>query len=263
MRMTMALLFGALMLAGCDTNEETVSPTEPGARSDTDVAPARKPTRIRMELNKTDPQCDTEGCPRVHIAWINYQGYPVLNKAIETRLAAMLVRMEGDAIHDGSIEGLADAFLADAADMAMASEQGWELSAKVKQQRCEAGLLTLSMESYEYTGGAHGQPNVGYFHWDLEQQQWIQLNDLLIPGRQDAFWALAEQAHHDWLNDQKLDENFRDSWPFEKTDDVYFNGKGLILQYNVYHIAPYAMGQPTLMLPYEKLNGIVREKYLP
>ena len=35
-----------------------------------------------------------------------------------------------------------------------------------------------------------------------------------------------------------------------------------MLHYNVYHIAPYAMGQPTLTIPYEQLDGIVREKYL-
>ena len=35
-----------------------------------------------------------------------------------------------------------------------------------------------------------------------------------------------------------------------------------MLVYNVYHIAPYAMGQPELTLPYDTLKGIVREEYL-
>ena len=263
MRMTMALLLGFLLLSGCDNTKEPGTNQADNDANRTPATPIHKPTRIRIELKKSAPQCEGDGCPHVHIAWLNYEKQPVLNKAIETRLASMLVRMEGDATHDGSIEGLADAFLADAADIAMASEQGWELSATVKQQRCENGLLTLSMESYEYTGGAHGQPNVGYFHWDVDNQQWLQLNDLLIPGQQEHFWGLAQQAHTNWLDDQDLDDNFRDSWPFEKTDDVFFNDKGMVLQYNVYHIAPYAMGQPQLTLPYEQLAGIVRENYLP
>ncbi|MZR62939.1 DUF3298 and DUF4163 domain-containing protein [Alcanivorax sp. DP30] len=263
MRMTMALLLGLLLLSGCDNTEAPDTNRADSHTSNPSAQTNGKLTRIRIELNKSAPQCEGDGCPRVHIAWVNYEDQPELNAAIETRLASMLVRMDGDATHDGSIEGLADAFLADAADMAMAAEQGWELSATVKQQRSENGLLTLSMESYEYTGGAHGQPNVGYFHWDVENQQWLQLNDLLVPGQQEAFWNRARQAHKDWLDTQDLDDNFRDSWPFEQTDDVFFNGKGLVLQYNVYHIAPYAMGQPRLTLPYEKLTGIVREKYLP
>lgn len=263
MRMTLALLLGALLLGGCDNNSDAGSDQAAAPSASPTSETPRKPTRIRIELKKTAPDCESEGCPSVHVNWLNYEDQPVLNKAIETRLASMMVRMEGDAIHDGSIEGLADAFLADAVDMAMASEQGWELSATVKQQRYDDGLLTLSMESYEYTGGAHGQPNVGYFHWDLEKQQWLTLEDLIIPGQQDAFWALAQQVHRDWLDEQELDEAFRESWPFDKTDDVFFADDGMVLQYNVYHIAPYAMGQPQLTLPYEKLKGIVREKYLP
>lgn len=263
MRITMALLLSILLLAGCDNAQEPGDNQAEIAPRNTSAPHPHNPVRIRIELKKSAAQCDGDGCPQVRIAWLNYEEQPVLNKAIETRLASMLVRMEGDAVHDGSIEGLADAFLADATDIAMAPEQGWELRATVKQQRCENGLLTLSMESYEYTGGAHGQPNVGYFHWDLDRQQWLTLEDLLVPAENDTFWALAKQAHEDWLNQQELDDTFRESWPFEKTDDVYFNGKGLVLQYNVYHIAPYAMGQPKLVLPYDALKGIVREKYLP
>ncbi len=263
MRMTMALLLGIFLLAGCDNAEQPDNNAENNTAQAPVAESTHKPIRIRIELKKSAPQCEGKGCPHVHIAWLNFEDQPVLNKAIESRLASMLVRMEGDAIHDGSIEGLADAFLADASDMAMASEQGWELSATVKHQRCEHGLLTLSMESYEYTGGAHGQPNVGYFHWDLARQQWLQLEDLLIPGQEAAFWAAAREAHGNWLDAKKLDEAFRDSWPFDKTDDVFFTNEGLVLQYNVYHIAPYAMGQPQLTLPYERLTGILRDKYQP
>ncbi len=261
MRMTLALLLGAVLLTGCDSTEQTQPETRQGEnRSSTSVT---QPVRILIELKKSAPQCEDKNCPQVHITWLNYEDQPALNQAIETRLASMLVRQEGDAIHDGSIEGLADAFLADASDMAMATEQGWELNASVKQQRSKAGLLTFSMESYEYTGGAHGQPVVAYFHWDLEKQQWVLLNELLEPGQQETFWDLARLAHREWLDDQKLDDNFRESLPFDKTDDAFFNEKGLVLQYNVYHIAPYAMGQPQLLLPYDKLKGIVRDKYLP
>ncbi len=263
MRMTLALLLGLLLLSGCDNTNDNEQPQPETSAHSTSERPLPTLTRIRFELKKTAPQCDGEHCPRVQVNWLNYEEQPVLNKAIENRLASMLVRLQGHATHDGSIEGLADAFLADASDMAMSPEQGWELNATVKQQRNANGLLTLSMESYEYTGGAHGQPNVGYYHWDLKQQQWLALEDLLVPGQQAAFWSLAEQAHTQWLDSQALDETFRESWPFEKTDDAFFNDQGMVLQYNVYHIAPYAMGQPTLVLPYDKLEGIVRETYLP
>ncbi|MEE2869056.1 MAG: RsiV family protein, partial [Pseudomonadota bacterium] len=79
----------------------------------------------------------------------------------------------------------------------------------------------------------------------------------------DTFWALARDAHTQWLDQQKLDQNFRDSWPFDQTDQAYFSEQGLVLLYNVYHIAPYAMGQPELTLRYDALEGVIRDTYLP
>ena len=146
--------------------------------------------------------------------------------------------------------------------MAMASKQGWELNATIKRQTRRGDLLTLRMDRYEYTGGAHGQPGVQYFHWDLARQQKLTLADLLEPGKKQAFWELARHQHQQWLDKEELDQAFRDSWPFDPTDNVYFGKSGLVLHYNVYHIAPYAMGQPELTIPYEKLDGIVRGKYL-
>ena len=86
--------------------------------------------------------------------------------------------------------------------------------------------------------------------------------DLLVPGQKEAFWSLAREAHQQWLDRRNLDQNFRDRWPFDRTEQAYFSKQGMVLLYNVYHLAPYAMGQPELVLPYDKLKGIGREQYL-
>lgn len=267
MRMTFVFLLAAALLAGCDNNDQDADP--PGAMQDAAgqqtgnaQGNSNELVRILHTLEKTDAQCQDDGCPRVELEWITFENQPVLNEAITTQLATMLVQNQGSTPHDGTIEGLVDSFLADASDMAMASRQGWELNATIKRQSRRGDLLTLRMDSYEYTGGAHGQPSVQYFHWDLARQQKLTLDDLLEPGQQQAFWELARRQHQQWLDEEKLDQAFRDSWPFDRTDNVYFGKDGLVLHYNVYHIAPYAMGQPTLTIPYEQLDGIVRGKYL-
>lgn len=265
MRMTIVFLLAAITLAGCDNNQNSEQPDENSSAGQQDSHTSGQTgelVRILHNLEKTDEQCQKDGCPRVELQWITFENQPALNKAITTQLAGMLVQNEGSSPHDGTIEGLADAFLADASDMAMASEQGWELTASIRRQNRRGDLLTLRMDSYEYTGGAHGLPNVQYFHWDLARQQKLTLADLLEPGQQATFWKLARSRHEQWLDQEKLDQAFRDSWPFDRTDNVYFDKDGLVLHYNVYHIAPYAMGQPTLTIPYEQLDGIVRGKYL-
>ena len=263
MRMTIVFLLGVILLAGCDSNNDP-SPTATGDTASPSTA-ANSPgqlVRVLHNLDRTVPQCDGEHCARVSIEWITFEDQPELNQAIENRLAAVLVQQEGNATHDGTIEGLAEAFLADAADMAMGS-QGWSLSARLSKESRRGDLLTLRIESHEYTGGAHGNPAVTFFHWDLARQQRLALDDLIVPGQQDTFWALARDAHTQWLDQQKLDQNFRDSWPFDQTDQAYFSEQGLVLLYNVYHIAPYAMGQPELTLRYDALEGVIRDTYLP
>lgn len=267
MRMTFVFLLAAALLAGCDNNDQNTGPSDAkqgpsSQQSGNGKGNTGELVRILHTLEKTDAQCQDDGCPRVQLEWLTFENQPVLNQAITTQLAAMLVQNQGNTPHDGTIESLVDAFLADASDMAMASRQGWELNATIKRQTRRGDLLTLRMDSYEYTGGAHGQPGVQYFHWDLARQQKLTLNDLLEPGKQLAFWELARSQHQKWLDEENMDKAFRDSWPFDRTDNVYFGKDGLVLHYNVYHIAPYAMGQPTLTIPYEQLGGIVREKYL-
>lgn len=266
MRMTFVLLLAAALLAGCDNNQDNDPSGAKQDAADQQTGNAQENAgelvRILHTLEKTDEQCQGDGCPRVELEWITFENQPTLNQAITTQLAGMLVQNQGNSPHDGTIEGLVDAFLADASDMAMASRQGWELNATIKRQSRRGDLLTLRMDSYEYTGGAHGQPGVQYFHWDLARQQKLTLDDLLEPGQQQAFWELASSQHQQWLDEEKLDQAFRDSWPFDRTDNAYFGKDGLVLHYNVYHIAPYAMGQPMLTIPYEKLDGVVRDKYL-
>ena len=267
MRMTFVFLLAVALLAGCDNNNQDADPS--GAQQGTTASQTGEAkghtgelVRVLHTLEKTDEQCQGDGCPKVDLAWVTFENQPTLNEAITTQLAGMLVQNQGSTPHDGTIESLVDAFLADASDMAMASKQGWELNATIKRQTRRGDLLTLRMDSYEYTGGAHGQPGVQYFHWDLARKQKLALADLLEPGKQQAFWELARNQHQQWLDKEKLDQTFRDSWPFDRTDNVYFGKDGLVLHYNVYHIAPYAMGQPELTIPYEKLDGIVRDKYL-
>lgn len=265
MRMTFVVLISLLWLAGCDSNDSTTGKdASHSAESDTHTNPAPAPdtlVRVLHNLERTDEQCEGDHCAQVSIEWVTFENQPELNQAIETRLASVLVQQEGNTPHDGTIEGLAEAFLTDASDMAMGS-QGWSLSARVSRQSRRGDLLTLRFESNEYTGGAHGNPAVSFFHWDLAAQQRLSLDDLLVPGQQNAFWDLARTAHTQWLDRQKLDRNFRESWPFDRTEQAYFSKQGLVLLYNVYHIAPYAMGQPELTLPYPQLDGIVRDSYL-
>ncbi|EOY5001067.1 RsiV family protein, partial [Acinetobacter baumannii] len=39
--------------------------------------------------------------------------------------------------------------------------------------------------------------------------------------------------------------------------------QGLILQYGEYEIGPYVVGLPRLVIPYDQLQEVLKEEYLP
>lgn len=38
---------------------------------------------------------------------------------------------------------------------------------------------------------------------------------------------------------------------------------GLVVKYDAYTIAPYSHGQPEILIPYERLRGVLRPEFIP
>ncbi|HBM30178.1 MAG TPA: DUF3298 domain-containing protein, partial [Halomonas sp.] len=51
-------------------------------------------------------------------------------------------------------------------------------------------------------------------------------------------------------------------WPLSKSRNIAPLEDRWEVTYNVYDIAPYAAGQPTLTLPLEALKGVAKPRYL-
>ncbi|MDX1803528.1 MAG: DUF3298 domain-containing protein [Alcanivorax sp.] len=251
MRMTLVVLLGLLALGGCDNSQDH-------PKKDT-AAPL---ALAQHGLEKSLPGCAGDHCPRVTLRWVSIDQQPALNQALLAALAGMLESDEQAPAKPPSPQQLADSFLADAEDVPMADQQNWQLSGSASLMGRQGTLLTFELQSYEFTGGAHGMPGLAYLHWDLADKHAIALADLLQPGQSQAFWTQAKQRHQQWLKQHKLGASFQQSWPFEKTDNFYLGDDGLTLQYNVYQLAPYAMGQPQLVIPYAQLDGILKPAYM-
>lgn len=118
-------------------------------------------------------------------------------------------------------------------------------------------LLSLALESYADTGGAHGMPAVSYLNIDRRSGKALALADLIqIP--EPALRALLEQQLRLALNvppqaSLKASGFFEDQLPL--TDNVALDGEGLRFTYSAYEIAPYSMGLPNIHLPYSALAG--------
>ncbi|AYC34537.1 DUF3298 domain-containing protein [Pseudomonas cavernae] len=213
------------------------------------------PQRIAWE--HTQPGCQADDCPLVNIDTLKFTDQPQLNALIEQRLLEMTLDSPGDPL-PASLQSYERNFLAGA-------QPGWSsyLQAKVREQH--DGLLILELSSYLATGGAHGMPGRRLINYDRKLEKALTLQDMLLPGQEDAFWKLAQQAHRRWLAAEKLDQDgeYQQTWPFQETANVALSRGAVLLKYDVYSIAPYSSGHPELKIPYPQLNGVLKPQYFP
>lgn len=121
----------------------------------------------------------------------------------------------------------------------------------------------FEINSYVFTGGAHGMPYSEYLIFDQKTEKQIQLTDMLQPNKKSKFKALAYDAYKDWV--KTVDEDaasYEKNWPFTLSENVTLTDKGIDIRYQHYSIGPYAYGMPVLSIPYNKLGGIIKPRFI-
>lgn len=122
----------------------------------------------------------------------------------------------------------------------------------------------FEINSYVFTGGAHGMPYSEYLIFDRSSKKQIQLADMLQPNNKSRFKALAYNAYKEWV--KTIDEDvasYEKNWPFTLSDNVTLTDKGVDIRYQHYSIGPYAYGMPVLSIPYSELSGIIKPHFIP
>jgi hypothetical protein len=122
----------------------------------------------------------------------------------------------------------------------------------------------FEISSYIFTGGAHGMPYREYLVFDQKTKKQVQLADMLQSGKKLQFKALAYNAYKDWVKTVDKDvKSYEKNWPFTLSDNVTLTDKGIDIRYQPYAIAPYAYGMPVLSIPYNKLGGVIKSRFIP
>lgn len=116
-------------------------------------------------------------------------------------------------------------------------------------------LLSLALEAYADTGGAHGMPSVSYLNIDRRDGRSLALEDLVeLPP--DRLQALLEKhlrlaMELPPLASLKAAGFFEDRLP--PTENIALDPQGLRFTYGAYEVAPYSMGLPNIRIPYAEL----------
>lgn len=127
-------------------------------------------------------------------------------------------------------------------------------------------LATVVLNTSSYLGGAHGASAQTYFNFDLKHQKQVNLDDLIESGQKAQLEKLAYETFKTWVSTNKLAnslEEYEQVWKFKLSNNFYLGKQGLILQYAEYEIGPYVVGLPRLVIPFNKLQGVLKPEYLP
>lgn len=127
-------------------------------------------------------------------------------------------------------------------------------------------ILSVRLETYMYTGGAHGDTVVEFINYDLQSGEKFDWRDTFVSDS-DYLVRIAEYAKTE-LRQKLLEGEYtmtEEEWietgsmpsPENYNTNVGFSEDALLVVYQSYQVAPYALGQITVLIPYDKLRGIV------
>ena len=137
----------------------------------------------------------------------------------------------------------------------------WELKTQADTTYASDDVLTVSLETYAYTGGAHPNSNLAFYMFDRETGRTLSLTDLVSDTT--ALLNVVEQTfrqQQELLPQTNLEERgyFLRNGRFFLPANIGMSRRGLIFYYNPYEIAAYAFGPIEVTVPYDQLGGILR-----
>jgi len=213
------------------------------------------------------------GDPDGHMVTCNYavpQIHGLKDKGFEASFNKSF-RDKLDRIKQTVSEGEKDA-IASAAD-ANAYAYDFEYDGGYTCSAIGSSIITISLNDYIYSGGAHGMPYKHCNIIDVNKSKALTLHDVLKPGQASeaavvkTINALAAASPDDYglfseTNTVTADEVFRSDNGTEKTGNFYFEGGSLVIFFQPYEIGPYSMGFITFKIPAGKIADYIQPEYL-
>lgn len=213
-----------------------------------------------LKWEHAKPGCRGD-CPHIKLDSLIFPSVPRLTALVDHALA-MMTGVDAQRIPPyATVAGYEEYFWKTAAP-----RDSTLLSAKTRYRN--RYLTVIELDTWQYfTGAAHGISATQFLNWDNGRNGVLSLDEVLLPGKRDAYVAALRHAHAQWLAgnaDARRDPaTYKRLWPFQPSDNFAFTDHGLVVKYDSYQIAPYSSGQPELEIPYAALAGILKPEYMP
>ena len=140
----------------------------------------------------------------------------------------------------------------------------WEQIHDVSIDYETAKFITLQLDFYTYSGGAHGTPALVYKVFDKTDKRLLTLEDIIQKEKMNDFLKLSEllfkkekglRQNQDLFKDYDFENN-----TFYLPDNFGMEKEGLVFVYSVYEIKSFADGIITFTVPYPYLKKFLTKK---
>ena len=140
----------------------------------------------------------------------------------------------------------------------------WEAMITADVSYEDAHLLSIRMESYLFTGGAHGFEEVRYLNFDKRRSRVIEGINMFTNFA--PVLTLAEEMFRITQaipvgGDINSTGFMFEGDQFHLPETIGFNSHGMVLHYNQYEVASYADGPITITLPWAEVTPLLRKRY--
>lgn len=133
----------------------------------------------------------------------------------------------------------------------------WEARIEARVSFENRGLISIALDSYIFTGGAHGYGATRFLNFEKKSGQELDNSQLFNNHRKFAEFAEIQfRSQQNIPKDQAINST---GFMFERNEfylpeNIGFTEKGLKLLYNPYEVASYADGAIGLLLPYKDIR---------
>lgn len=140
---------------------------------------------------------------------------------------------------------------------------GWEAKIDGTLTYEDNNILTIQVDSYTFTGGAHGFSTTRFLNFDKNKALEMEAGEIFTDPME--FQAFAEKKFREQEN-IPISESINSTGFMFEGDQFYlpqnigFTKDGLQLIYERYEVASYADGPIVLTLPYPEINSFLRLK---
>lgn len=223
-----------------------------------------KLTFERLQIKNTKCQ----GCPKIEINVPHAIDDTPIATSINTALREEIIyilKFEEDQDVD-SIEKAMDSFTKNYQELQnrfIDETVAWEADIKASVTYEDERLLTLKLDVYSFTGGAHGYGSTIFLNFDKKKA--IELENHQLFKDSDGFQKLAEAAFRQQEGIAKASSInstglmfSRDS--FHLSENMGYTAEGLQLIYNQYEVASFADGPIVLTLPFRDIGQFLKFK---